>query len=405
MENSKKNKIYQITMLIIITVIVTFMFSSLLMYNYLTKTAGGVEFILDRMSISEHAEDLGKNIEVVKQYLEKYYIGQINYKEMSEQAIKGYVAALGDEYTEYLTNDEYEELLVNVTGDFVGIGVYMYSDQDGYIVVDSTIEGTPAEEAGILAGDKIISVNGESCVGVDSDIVASRIKGKDGTAVELEIMRDSQTMMKTLVRRKIKINDSTAEMLDEEIGYIQLTSFDEGSAENIKNYLLDFQKKGVDSIIIDLRDNTGGIVQEAIAFSELFIEKGNVIMRSYDKANRESVVKSDNENPFRMNIILVVNGNSASATEIVAAALKDNDVATVLGTKTYGKGVMQEVIPLETGNGALKITTEEFKTPNGDIINKIGVTPDVDILDKESTLEDEQIQKALDILKDNKEEE
>ena len=397
MENSKKEKIYKIIMLIIITVTVTFMCTSIGMYNYLTKTDKGLEAVLNNMKLSDDTKGINERFEVVKRYLENYYIGELNAEDMAEMAIKGYVAGLDDQYTEYLVKEEYEELLVSVTGDYVGIGIYMYEDNSGNIVVLEPIEGSPAEEAGLQTGDIILSIDGESCSEMDINIAATKIKGQEGTTVELEIQREGETISKSVERRKVEIKDSRADILDENIGYIELTTFDEGCTDNIKNYITEFKNKGINSLIIDLRDNTGGMVTEAINMSELFIKRGDIIMRSYNKTDDETIVKSNNTKPIDMNIVILVNEYSASATEIVTAALQDNDAAIIVGVQTYGKGVMQEIVPLF--EGALKVTIEEFKTPKGNKINKEGIIPDEVIQDDLETEEDEQLQKAIEILK------
>ena len=384
MESSKKEKIYKVIMLILVTATVTFMITSIGMYNYFVR-------------LSDDTETIAKKLEIVKNELEKYYIGDMDTESMTETAIKGYVAGLKDDYSEYLTKEEYEELLISITGDYVGIGIYMSKDVEGNIIVVSPIVGSPAEEAGLQAGDIITAINGESCSEMDLDTASSKIKGQEGTTVELEILRENEKLNKTVERRTVEIQDSRSEILEGNIGYIQLTTFDEGCADNVEQYLLDFQNQGINSVIIDLRDNTGGVVTEAIDFAELFVKRGDIIMRSYNKADNVTLTKSNNTNPVDMEVVILVNEYSASATEIVTAALKDNEVATIVGTTTYGKGVMQEVMPLF--DGALKVTTEEFKTPNGNEINRIGIMPDEIVEDNVDTEEDEQLQKAIEILK------
>lgn len=397
MEN-KKEKIYKIIMLIFMTAIITFMVTSVGMYNYFTKSDDGTtEVLLKHIEISDATETIEERLEVVKKYLEKNYIGELDFENMTEMAIKGYVDGVNDQYTEYLTKSEYSDLLVNVKGDYVGIGIYMYENPDGAAVVLMPMEGSPAEEVGLQADDVIVSINGESCAEMDIDTVATKIKGKEGTTVEIEVLRGTETIKKVVERRTVEIKDSSSEILDGNIGYIQLTTFDEGCSDNILKYLSEFKAKNIKSVIIDLRDNTGGIVSEAISFSEIFIGEGKVIMRSYNKENSETITKSQNSQPVDFNVILLVNEYSASATEIVAAALKDNSAATIVGTTTYGKGVMQEIWPLF--DGALKVTIEKFKTPNGDTINKTGITPDVIVEDDEMTTEDEQLQKAIELIK------
>lgn len=388
METNKKDKIYKIIMLIFITAIITFMITSVGMHNYFVN-----------MDISKDSEDITRKLEKVKQKLEEYYIGDIDKEKLQESAIKGYVSGLEDEYTEYLTKYEYEDLIMGVTGDYVGIGVYMYQNNDGNIVVLMPIEDSPAEEAGLKSGDIIVSINGESCLEMDINVASSKIKGKEKTTVDLEILRGTETIDMTIERRTVEIKDSNSKVLEGNIGYIELSTFDEKCSNNIKKYLEDFEGEGIKSVIIDLRNNTGGVVTEAIDFAELFIEKGNVIMRSYNKAGKETVITSDSKRTFDMKVVILVNEYSASSTEIVTVALKDNNVATIVGTTTYGKGVMQEIIPMFEGKGALKVTIEEFKTPNGDKINEVGITPDIEVENNPETKEDEQLQKAIETLK------
>lgn len=398
MENNKSNKVYKVVMLILITAIVTFMITSIGMYNYFVKTNQGRIAVVE--SIEKNGDDysmLNAKLQIVKDYLNDNYIGELNLDQMIEGAIKGYVEGVGDDYTEYLSKDEYEELIVNVTGDFVGIGVYIYKDQDGNLIVLAPMENSPSEEAGIEAGDRILAIDGENCNEMDINVASSKIKGEAGSTVELEIQRGTETLKKTVTRRTVEISDSASKILDGNIGYIVLSTFDTDCSKKIKKYMEEFQSKGINSVILDLRNNTGGVVEEAVKISELFIDKGNTVLRSYNKTEKETIIKSSSGKYKDINLVVLVNDYSASASEIVTAALKDNKAATIVGIKTYGKGVMQEIQPLF--DGAIKITIEEFKTPNGDKINKVGIKPDVEIeIDKDSN-EDLQLQKAIEILK------
>ena len=398
MENNKANKVYKVVMLILITAIVTFMITSIGMYNYFVKTNQGRIAVVK--SIEKNGDDysmLNAKLQIVKDYLNDNYIGELNLDQMIEGAIKGYVEGVGDDYTEYLSKDEYEELIVNVTGDFVGIGVYIYKDQDGNLIVLAPMENSPSEEAGIEAGDRILAIDGENCNEMDINVASSKIKGEAGITVELEIQRGTETLKKTVTRRTVEISDSASKILDGNIGYIVLSTFDTDCSKKIKKYMEEFQSKGINSVILDLRNNTGGVVEEAVKISELFIDKGNTVLRSYNKTEKETIIKSSSGKYKDINLVVLVNDYSASASEIVTAALKDNKAATIVGIRTYGKGVMQEIQPLF--DGAIKITIEEFKTPNGDKINKVGIKPDVEIeIDKDSN-EDLQLQKAIEILK------
>lgn len=398
MEENNKSKVYKIIMLIIMTALVTFMITSIGMYNFYTKTPKGKQEIIQKIEIPNSLEALDVKIQGINEYLDDYYIGEIDKEKMIESAVKGYVEGLQDAYTEYLTKDEYDELLVSVKGDYVGIGIYMTMDSNNNIVVLMPIEGSPAEKEGLETGDIILSINGESCSEMDLNIASTKIKGEENTTVDLEIQRGTDILNKTIERKTVEIADSRAEVLENNIGYIELTVFDEGCAENIERYLRDFQNKGIKSVILDLRNNTGGIVSEAIELSELFVGKGNVIMRSYDKKNQETVITSSKEKMGDFELVILVNEYSASATEIVSAALQDNKAATIVGTTTFGKGVMQEILPIFNKTAALKITIEEFKTPNGNKINKVGITPDVEVELDSTSNADTQLQKAIELL-------
>lgn len=398
MEENNKSKVYKIIMLIIMTALVTFMITSIGMYNFYTKTPKGKQEIIQKIEIPNSLEALDVKIQGINEYLDDYYIGEIDKEKMIESAVKGYVEGLQDAYTEYLTKDEYDELIVSVKGDYVGIGIYMTMDSNNNIVVLMPIEGSPAEKEGLETGDIILSINGESCSEMDLNIASTKIKGEENTTVDLEIQRGTDILNKTIERKTVEIADSRAEVLENNIGYIELTVFDEGCAENIERYLRDFQNKGIKSVILDIRNNTGGIVSEAIELSELFVGKGNVIMRSYDKKNQETVITSSKEKMGDFELVILVNEYSASATEIVSAALQDNKAATIVGTTTFGKGVMQEILPIFNKTAALKITIEEFKTPNGNKINKVGITPDVEVELDSTSNADTQLQKAIELL-------
>ena len=396
MDFDKKNNIYKIIMTVLVTAIITFIGTSVLLYNYYFKTEEG----LVKTLVNAEANNLDTKVRLIKEYIDEFYLGEINEDDMIESAIKGYVAGLGDEYTEYLTKDEYEELMIDVNGDYVGIGIYMTQDRDKNIVVLLPIEGSPAEEAGLKTGDIITKVNGEDCIGMDLSLVANKVKGEEGTTVDLEIQREDEIINKTIIRRTVEIRTIENKILDNKIGYIEILSFDTECSDKIKVILNDYINRGIKSIIIDLRDNGGGVVSEATDMADLFLAKDSNIMIEIDnkgnakttKAEKEPIISSD------MKIVVLTNENTASASEILVGALKDNNIAQVVGTITFGKGVMQELVPVSSG-GALKLTIKEFCTPNGNKINKEGIKPDIEIEDNEETEEDEQLEKAIEICK------
>ena len=393
MDFEKKNEIYKIAMIVIITMLITFLITAVGVSRFYEKNQTGIQRVL---STNENLS-LNSKIKYVRQYLEKTYLGEFpKESDLEEAAVKGYVSGLGDEYTEYLTKSEYDQLMATVTGNYVGIGVYMSQDRYKNVVVLLPIEDSPAEEAGLKTGDIIKKVNGEDCTEMDLSLVADKVKGEEGTTVELEILRDGKTFTQTVERRSLKINQLKSEVWENNIGYIRILSFDENCSKEFEEKLDELLKKNIKSLIIDVRNNGGGIVTEATSIADLFIPKDKIIMRELGKNNDEKIVKTEHDEKVNSSIkvIVLANENSASASELLVGALKENEVATIIGTLTYGKGVMQEVMPLATG-GALKITIEEFRTPNGNIINKKGIEPNIEAQDDLKTEEDEQLQKAI----------
>ena len=402
MNFDKKNNIYKIVMVIIVTMLVTFLVTSVIFYNYYMKTdTGNIEALTKYITVSDSTSELESKVEILKRYLENQYMGEIDEDAMIESALKGYVAGLGDEYTEYLTVDELEELMVSVNGNYVGIGIYMAQNTDGDIIVLLPIEGSPAEETKLQMGDIIKKVNGIECNGLELTEVSNMVKGEEGTTVNLEIQRGEDTFSMDIERRTVEIKYIDSKVLDGNIGYIEMLGFEENCTAKFKEELEKLKEQNITSLIIDLRDNGGGLVTEAVSMSELFVPIGKVVLKTYDKDGNETVTKSTNPATEKINIVVLVNENSASATEIFAAAIQDNEVGTIVGTTTFGKGIMQEVQPLAIG-GALKVTIEEFKTPNGNKIHKVGITPNIEVENDEVVTDesqDKQLQVAIDFLK------
>ena len=290
----------------------------------------------------------------------------------------------------------------NTLGHYVGIGVYIANDSEkNQIVIISPMEGSPAEEAGIMPGDIITKVNDIEYSGEQIDVAADVMKGEAGTTVKLEIKRDNQTLTIDVQRREVRMNKVTSKTLDGNIGYISISSFDEGTASEFKENAQKLINDGAIKFIIDVRNNTGGIVSEALQIAEYIIPKDKLLMVTMNKDKKREETKSKEDNFIKGDIVLLINGNSASSTEILAGAIKDNNRGKLVGTKTYGKGVMQQILQLADGN-ALKITTEEFITPNGDKIDGIGIEPNEAIkliTDNEGNIVDTQLQKAVEMLK------
>ena len=410
MEN-KKNRVYKTIMLVILTAFVTFMITAFSMYSYFNNTSlvSLVGTSSEGNDESTKNTDLEKYLKKIKTTINKYYLwnDKIDDEKLKEGAIKGYVEGLGDEYTEYIPADEMKDYTENITGNFVGIGIYMIADKDsGRVVVYYPIPESPAEKAGIKAGDQIISVDGIEYTADDFDNIADYIKGEEGSSVKLVIDRNGEKLDFEITREKINTNPSTIEMLEDGIGYLKLPSFDEGTAKDFEEKVKELQSEGAKSLIIDLRNNGGGIVNEATDIADMLLDKGQTIISTVDKDNKTEVTYSKKDPTFTMPVVVLANENSASASEILSCSLQDNGRAKIIGTKTYGKGIIQTLLSLTDGSG-LKITTEEYYTPKGSTIHKVGITPDeeVKLPDTVKSIysvtkdEDTQLKKAIETLK------
>lgn len=399
--SNKRESIYKIIMLVVLVAIVTFVVTSIFVYNYLRSDEGAKYVIVQGTDTS----NIDQTLSGIKKIIDSKYLGEVNEGDMISGAIKGYVDGLNDPYTEYYTPEEMQEIETEVMGNFVGIGIYMtVNTEDNTIVIISPIKDTPAEKAGLLPGDIISKVDDISYTGEQMTLAASKIKGEEGTTVKLEIIRDGETLDFEIKRETIKINHVEGEMLENNIGYISFYTFDEGSAEEFKTKLLELKNQGMKNLIIDIRNNGGGIVDEALKIADYILEKGNTTLITVDKNQNEEISYSDNDPIIKdIPIIVLTNEGTASASEILAGALKDNGKAQIVGTKTYGKGVIQQLMTLLDGSG-LKITTNEYFTPNRNKINEVGIEPDVVVENEgEETIQekskDVQLQKAIELIK------
>lgn len=400
----KRQRIYKTIMLVIVTVFLTFIITTICITN---KYNLGETDLSTVLTSSSSGESLSKSIDYIDKILDEYYLNDIDEEKLKETALQGYVAGLGDPYTVYIPKDEMEEYTTTLMGNYVGIGIYMTANTEkNTIEVIMPIKGGPAEEAGILAGDTIVSVDGVKYTGEDIDIVADNIKGKEGTTVKLEILRAQEIKTFEITRRKVVTNPVLAEKLENNIGYIQITSFDEQTSEDFKIKFEELKNKGIKSLIIDLRNNGGGLLDESLKIADYIVPKGKELLITVNKDEKEKITKAEEDVLIDMPIAVLVNKNSASASEVLAGALKDLNEATIVGTTTYGKGVIQQLLTLRSGAG-LKVTVEEYYTPNRNKINGVGIEPNeiVELPDTVSSVlnvgkdEDTQLQRAIEILK------
>ena len=329
------------------------------------------------------------------------YQGKIKTDEDARVAIDSMIASLNEPYTRFMPRKDFEELTTSITSKIYGIGVNIYSNA-GKIEIFNVMPATPAEFAQLKQGDVITAVNGKDTNGMNVSEVATLVRGPENSVVELTILRNGEKITKTLKRKEIKIKNVKSSVLDNHIGYIQIISFMSGSTPNEFVEALE-NTKNTDSLILDLRGNTGGLLDNAVFIADIFIKSGTIVDIIYRDGYKKTIKAQDEMIPLDKPIVVLVNGASASASEILSGALKDYHRATLVGKKTFGKGLVQKVVPLPNQTG-VNITIARYLTPKGTDINKLGIKPDVEIgndfdifVDSKNDI---QLEKAKDILND-----
>ena len=395
MKKQTTYKIYKTAMIIILTAFITFIITSIGMYKYI-EGDGKISALVDSTS-----NDIAVNLAKYKEILNKYYLGDIDEEKLAEGSIKGYIEGLDDPYTEYISKEEMKDYMEDTLGNYVGIGIYMTADKkQDKVKVISPIKGSPAEKAGIEPGDIIVSVNGKTYKASEMSAMSNDIKGEEGTEVEITILRGTETKEFKVKREKIKVNPVEGKVLDNNIGYIKFTSFDETTADDFKNKYEELKKSNIKSLIIDLRNNGGGLVDQALKIADYITEKDSVLLYEVDKNGKEEDFTSDEEHQIDIPMTVLVNQYSASASEIFAGAIQDYDLGAIVGTQTYGKGVVQQIFDLKDGT-CVKLTIAKYFTAKGQDIDGKGITPDVAIdyqADENNPEADNQLNKAIETL-------
>ena len=311
---------------------------------------------------------------------------------------KGMVEQLGDPYSKYLNKEEFKRMMEDTAGNFVGIGVYIAPNKNGEITVVSPIKGTPAEKAGIKSGDIISTVDGKNYDAKTMNDAVKAMRGEKGKTVVVGIL-DSKRQYKEykIIREDIRTESVFSRMLDNNLGYIQITSFEERTAEEFREHLAKLKKNNIKGLILDLRSNPGGLVDQVVSVADQILPEA-LIVYSSNRVGKKDYAKSDNKESLKIPVVMLVDEGSASASEILSGALQDNKKATILGQQTYGKGVIQSIMELD--KGGLVITTAQYFTPNGNVVDKKGITPDVKVeYKKTGDKSDTQLEKAIEILK------
>lgn len=364
---------------------------------------GDVRSVLDK---SDNAA-LTSKIREINRYIDGYYIYDCNKDEMADLALTGYTAGLNDVYSEYISKTDYGDMMEELSGDYKGIGVEVFVDTDNLITILNAFEDAPAAKAGITAGDKITAVNGTKVNKDNYNDAINMMKGAGKYAdnsdeLALTVKRGDKEFEAKVTRAEVVNHTVKTKMLQNKIGYIRISQFDEATGDDFKSLSAQLLADGAKSFIIDLRNNPGGMLTSVVSVADTLLPEGKIITIK-DKQGKETVYRSDKEE-IDIPMCVLINGSSASASEVLAGAMRDHKKATLIGEKSYGKGVVQTIFNLSDGS-ALKLTTSEYFTPSGESIHKKGITPDhVVKLDSDKNIfaldesEDVQLQKAVEIL-------
>ena len=331
------------------------------------------------------------------------YTDEMSEATLNEAAIKGYVEGLGDPYSIYYDAEETKSLMESTNGEFGGIGVGLTQNIDTMVISFTNVyEESPGEKAGFKEGDILYKVNGEEVTGQDLDQVVSKIRGEKGTEVELTVLRgeDMKEYTATVIRDIIQVTTVSYELLEDSIGYIAVSGFEKVTYSQFEEAIEELKAQGMTGLIVDLRNNPGGNLSTVCDMVDLILPEG-IIVYTEDKNGNRQTEMSDEEHKLELPMVVLVNGNSASASEIFAGAIQDYGVGKIVGTTTYGKGIVQQIYSL-SDDTALKITTSEYFTPNGRNIHGKGVAPDIEVeyeYDETNPEADNQLQAAIDCLK------
>lgn len=348
---------------------------------------------------AEEQAKISTKMQELQSYIDRFYLFDYDEENVESGIYKGMMAGLGDVYTNYYTPEEYASFMESSNGSYSGIGAMLSQDYNtGIITVVKVFEGSPAAEAGVQSDDILYKVKGEEVTGMDLNLVVSDLKGEEGTDVEASFMRGTDVLDLTLTRRSIEVPTVEYRLITDKIGYISISEFDDVTDDQFIAALDDLNSQGMENLIIDLRDNGGGLVDVTCDILDQLLPEGLIVYTEDKDGNREEET-SDAEHYFPGKMAVLVNGNSASASEIFAGAIKDYGVGTLIGTQTFGKGIVQSLFPLSDGS-AIKVTVSRYYTPAGNNIHEVGITPDIILEKNVESEEDNQLQKAIDVLKE-----
>lgn len=353
---------------------------------------------------SVNFSEINAKINLLQKYIDAYFLDDVDKSKIADGIYKGLIYSLNDPYSTYYTAEEYQSLMDSTSGSYCGIGATVSQNiNTGIITIVKPFVNSPSYKAGLLPGDILYKVSGEEVTGEDLTTVVSKMKGEEGTTVDIEVVREGEKEPLSFIvtRENIIVQTVEYEKLKNDIGYIAVSAFDEVTAEQFCDAVDDLEKQGIKGLVIDLRDNGGGVLDVAVAMLDRLLPEG-IVTYTKDKNGEGKEYTSTDDEFFDKPLTVLINGSSASASELFAGAIQDYGIGTLVGKTSYGKGIVQSVIPLSDGS-AIKLTSSKYYTPNGRNIHGTGIEPDVEIdLEEELTKkvvitkeEDNQLQRAI----------
>ena len=403
MENNKKNKgkivvIGIVAAIVIVTNLLTFLITSS------CNLAIGNKVLINTPSTTS-AKNITKLVSLEKLLKEDYYT-ELDEQKLWNYAFKGLYAGTGDPYSTYYTEEEFNSYTEGFDSNYSGVGIQIMNNENSQVIVDSIFQGSPAEKSGMKAGDIITKVDDMDTTKASTSDVSKKLRGKTHTKVTVTVLRDKKEITMVITRDKIDMKRVSGKMIGD-LGYIKITEFTDKVGKQFENYYNEYTNKNMKGLIIDLRDNPGGLVNEATEIANLLLKENSTIISTTNKSGKTQTVKDTTSEYAKVPIVVLINENSASSSEILSCALQDNKVATIMGVKSYGKGIIQEVKSLLDGSG-VTITSDEYVSPLGHKIHKKGITPNQTVklnskksLNQLSEKEDNQIQSTIKYLKQN----
>lgn len=346
-------------------------------------------------------------LKLLETCVEEFYLNDYDAKQIEDSVYSGFMEGLDDPYSVYYTKEEYEQLQEEDAGEYQGIGVTVYKDnKSGYVVIEQVMKDQPAYNAGVENGDILIAVDGTDTSEITLTETVNRIKKSENETVTLQLLRDTETLELKVKRSNVKLETVSYEMKEDKIGYISVSSFIETTDEDFIAAVDGLEKQGMKGLVIDFRDNGGGLLDSCINMVSRIIPKDKMVLYTEDKKGSKEEFNSNSDEVLEVPMVILVNGNTASASEVMTGCLKDYGVAQVLGSQTFGKGIVQNIIPLSDGS-AIKMTIWKYYTPNGNDIHEKGIEPDVKMEYTEEEwkevsrgkAEDTQLEKAISMLK------